>query len=241
MARNRREGRKRALGRVQPGQVILLEPKQRRSKKKPVGFAATFVVGAPWSIIVDSRLLTRLVQIRLGEHFTASLEAQIDPNTGQPLPVPRKTRKKRNGKLGIQSGRMLRSWQIAKITGKLSRSRGRVTPFADGATGNPQYSRRFFLEYMLGKRTYTVTDPKYQKRDARGRFERGGARKGPGPRYPHAPVDFQHVAGKAATVIEDALNEYIQDSGLRTSSPLLPPPKYLGGGNLPRVRDASGF
>jgi len=219
--------------------------KTRRQKiagaRREVGFSAQFIASAPWVTIMDSRLVTRLVQVLLGEHFTTALAEQFDPKTGQRLPPPRKTDRKKNGKLGIQTGKMLRNWQMGKVTGKISRSRGIVQPYADGASGDLRYSRRFFLEYMLGTRTYTVTDPKKQKRDARGLFIKGGATKGPGPRFDHAPVDFQHVDGLAAVVIRAALDEYINDSGLKTDAPLLPPPDYLGAGNLSRVRDASGL
>ena len=134
---------------------------------------------------------------------------------------------------------MLRSWQMGKVTGKVSSGRGIIQPYADGASGNMLYSRRFFLEYMLGTRTYTVTDAKFQQRDARGRFVSGGARKGPGPRFKGSPIDFQAVSGRAADVIKSAIDEYINDSGLKTAGPLLPKPKFLGAGNINQVRDAS--
>ena len=249
--------RQRALGKLRPGQVAIFKVKERTRKaavgRERVGFSAQFVVNASFSVLMDTRLLVRLMQVRLGEHYQDALAGQFDPNTGRPLPRPTTTRKtssgeripiprpKRSRKLGIRTGKMLNSWQIGRISGKVSRARGIVQPFMQGGTGTLKYQRRFFFEYFLGLRTYSVTDPKKQQRDARGRFVRGGAVKGPGPVYEHAPLDFQHVDGLAAIVIRDALDEFINDSGLKSEGPLLPPPSYLGAGKLSRVRDASGF
>lgn len=257
--RRRRSKRQKALQKIRPGEVQILGVKARTRKaqlektasgRERVGFSAQFVAATPWSVVVDSRSLVRLLQVRLGEHYQDALANQFDPNTGRPLPRPMKTKKDKDGnirpvrrenrtnKLGIRTGEMLNSWQIGKVGGKFSSARGIVQPFMGGGDAKSRYQRRFFIEYFLGIRTYFSAKRK-NKRDARGRFV--GAERGNGPKYEHAPIDFQAVDGLAAIIIRETLDEYINDSGLKTSGPLLPPPDFLGPGKLSRVRDASGF
>ena len=249
--------RTKALRKLKPGEVALFKVKTRRGKREDgtrgtVGFSAQFNVNAEWSVLMDTRILVRLIQVRLGEHFQDALAGQFDPNTGRPLPRPSTTRvtgrgeepappEKKNRKLGIRTGKMLNNWQIGRVSGKFSRARGIVQPFMQGGTGPMRYQRRFFIEYFLGLRTYKKFDPKTQKRDARGRCMKHGASKGDGPRYEHAPIDFQHVDGLAAIVIRDALDQFIKESGLWWGPPMLPDWRFGGAGKLSRVRDASGF
>jgi hypothetical protein len=256
MARKRRRSkRQKALQGLSPGEVQILGVKARTKKadigRQRVGFSAQFVAATPWSVVVDSRSLVRLLQVRLGEHYQDALANQFDPNTGRPLPRPMSSKKDKDGnlrpvkrqnrtnKLGIRTGEMLNSWQIGKVGGKFSSARGIVQPFMAGGDAKSRYQRRFFIEYFLGLRTYYLKSGK-PIRDARGRFAKT-AKRGNGPKYEHAPIDFQAVDGLAAIIIRETLDEYINDSGLKTSGPLLPPPDFLGPGKLSRVRDASGF
>jgi len=246
--KSRPSAKARALGALKPGEVLIFKQRKRTRKaaaggRETVGFSAQLVAQSQWSVIIDSRTLTRMLQIELASWFRAALDSQVDPETGarlpKPLPSGRAKYKKSNGKLGVESGRMLDNWQLGKITGKVSKSRGIVQPFSEGAGGSAEFGRKFFLKYMLGSRSYPP--PMVQKRDPRtGKFitER---QPGKPKKYPHAPVDFQAVKGLAAAVIQDAVAAFVNDSGLMSAGPLTPPPKYLGAGNLQKVKTAAGM
>lgn len=237
-----------ALSKVQPGQVNIFKQRKRTRKaaaggRETVGFSTQLVAAAGWSVVIDSRTLTRRLQIELGDWYTAALEQQVDPGTGSRLPKPRASKLKKGGQLGIDTGRLKSSWQLGKVTGKVSKSRGIVQPFADGTSGSLKYTRRFFLDYMLGKRAY-AGKPVAVRNPKTGRFKKteSGAESAGNPRkYEHAPVDFQAVTGLAASIIQDAVSAFVNDSGLMTAGPLTPPPKYLGAGNLQKVKTASGI
>ena len=248
MARNRRPSAKaRALSGLDEGEVLIFKERKRTRKaaeggREAVGFSLQLAARSRWSIIIDSRTLTRALQIELGDWFSSALEQQIDPDKGARLPKPRKSRLKKSGQLGIESGRFKSNWQLGKVTGKVSKARGIVQPFSTGSSGSMRYARKFFLDYMLGKRGYrpralSARDPKT------GRFVKGGegAQPAGNPRkYEHAPVDFQAVTGLSRAVIDEAVDRFINNSGLKTAGPIQKAPKYLGAGSLQKVKSSSG-
>jgi hypothetical protein len=248
MGRKRRPSAKdKALGNLKPGQVVIFKERKRTRKsakggRETVGFSTQLVAQSQWSVIIDSRTLTRMLQIELATWYRAALENQVNPETGARLPKPRKSvrskRRKSNTKLGIETGQMLEQWQLGKVTGAIKKSRAIVQPYSEGAGGSAEYGRKFFLKYMLGSRSYPP--PMIQGRDPKtGKFTQ--RREGNPSRYPHAPVDFQGVKGLAAAVIQDTVDAFINDSGLMSSGPLTPPQKDLGAGNLRQIKAASGI
>jgi hypothetical protein len=245
--KSRPSAKDRALGNLKPGQVVIFKQRKRTRKaakggRETVGFSTQMVAETPWSVIIDSRTLTRMLQLELATWFRSSLENQVNPETGARLPKPRPSargkRKKSNGKLGIETGRMLEQWQLGKVTGAVMKSRGIVQPYSEGAGGSAEYGRKFFIKYMLGSRSYPPR--MVQGRDpGTGKFTQ--KREGNPSKYPHAPVDFQGVKGLAAAVIQDTVSAFINGSGLMSAGPLTPPPKDLGAGNLRQIRAASGI
>lgn len=243
----RMSAKARQLAKTKKGEVVLFKQRKRTRKaaeggRETVGFSAQLAAQSRWSIIIDSRTLTRALQIELAEWFRAALDSQINPETGARLPKPvpstRGKYKKSSGKLGIETGRMRDNWQLGKVTGKVSKARAIVQPYSEGAGGNTTYGRNFFLKYMLGIRSYPPR--MVQRRDPKtGRFIKERRETGP-TKYPHAPVDFQAVTGLTAAVIEEALDRFINNSGLKTAGPIQDPPKYLGAGSLQKVKSSSG-
>jgi hypothetical protein len=242
MGRKRRPSAKdKALGNLKPGQVVIFKERKRTRKsakggRETVGFSTQLVAQSQWSVIIDSRTLTRMLQIELATWYRAALENQVNPETGARLPKPRKSvrskRRKSNTKLGIETGQMLEQWQLGKVTGAIKKSRAIVQPYSEGAGGSAEYGRKFFLKYMLGSRSYPP--PMIQGRDPKtGKFTQ--RREGNPSRYP------QGVKGLAAAVIQDTVDAFINDSGLMSSGPLTPPPKDLGAGNLRQIKAASGI
>ena len=76
MARKRRVSkRQRRLSELdRPGMTVLFQPGKGRfsgkgKDRKQVGFSTQLLVSAPFAVVMDGRLLVRLVQLRLGEHF----------------------------------------------------------------------------------------------------------------------------------------------------------------------------
>jgi len=145
--------KRRMLNGAEPGAVVVFRKSKKAttSRGRFTGRGAGLVeLGLKFhddlSFDGDCRKLVRYIQVDLAAHYSESLLAGVDPDTGQALPKlsARTTAlsKGRSGGFGVRTGNTAKTWQVGTISGHALAARGKVFPSTDPAV------RRLFNMWM---------------------------------------------------------------------------------------------
>lgn len=198
-ARSRQTAVGRALRGKNPGEVVVLKPTKRVTRKSGKGLIQTsWAVKDSGALFVevDARRYVREVQLALADHCAESLMRQVRPDNGRPLRDPdevaanREMRRvfgsvKQNDETLMIGGEMAQKWYVGQVKGNHVKAQGLVRPSIDG-------KRLKWINYYLGAPTVVERtnggDPIAIKRT-------------------HPPVDIQSTEGLAAAVITETVGD----------------------------------